>query len=124
MDFLRSSHAAGHQSSISDIFILDNTLGRMFSSPTNGPRINLKFEACIGWVDLKPDLVGFSWGVYMKGKSAFGNKCARVFVFAAIALLFASAFHLHAQTVSGTINGTVLDASGAVVANAQISITD
>ncbi len=45
-------------------------------------------------------------------------------MFAAIALLVASAFQIQAQTVSGTINGTVQDASGAVVANAQISVTN
>src|SRR4051812_20299326 len=52
----------------------------------------------------------------------------RVWV-AVLASLFAAVFlpfvvGLHAQTVSGTIQGTVADASGAPIANAQITITN
>ena len=48
----------------------------------------------------------------------------RALIFAAIALLLASGFSVQAQTVSGKISGTVLDSSGAVVPNAEISITN
>src|SRR5580698_2377418 len=60
----------------------------------------------------------------MKWNVAGVKTCVRVAVFAAIALLVGSTAYLQAQTVSGTINGSVIDASGAVVPNAQISITN
>ena len=50
----------------------------------------------------------------------------RLFALAiAMALLLCPAMPLHAQTAAtGTITGTVMDGSGAVVANASVLITD
>jgi hypothetical protein len=48
----------------------------------------------------------------------------RAFVFFVIAFLVAPAYHLQAQTVSGSIRGNVVDASGGVVPNVEITITN
>ena len=60
----------------------------------------------------------------MLSKPALRPVVLRAIVFAAITLLAVSAFHVQAQTVTGTISGTVLDQSGAVVPNAEISVTN
>jgi hypothetical protein len=48
----------------------------------------------------------------------------RTAVFAVASLLLLSTVHLQAQTVTGTINGSVLDTSGSAVPNAQVIVTN
>lgn len=60
----------------------------------------------------------------MRGKPALLHKALRAFAFFAIPLLLVSGSQIQAQTVTGTISGTVLDPSGAVVPNAEVSVTN
>src|ERR1700681_1782195 len=53
-----------------------------------------------------------------------GKTSGLVFVFAILALIIFSAGQLYAQVSGASLTGTVRDASRAVIANAQISITD
>ncbi len=53
-----------------------------------------------------------------------GNSCIRSIAIAIVSLLAMPAIHLEAQTVTGTILGSVLDSSGASIPNAQITITN
>jgi Carboxypeptidase regulatory-like domain/TonB dependent receptor len=60
----------------------------------------------------------------MQSKPALWHTVVRALAFAVVALSLVSAFQIQAQTVTGTITGSVLDPSGAVVPNAAISITN
>jgi len=52
------------------------------------------------------------------------DMCMRAIVVAIVSLLAMPVIHLRAQTVTGTILGSVLDSSGAAIPNAQITITN
>jgi hypothetical protein len=60
----------------------------------------------------------------MQSRFANRHSVVRAFFFAVITMFMGSGLHVQAQTVSGTIRGNVVDASGGVVPAAEISITN
>src|SRR5437764_282783 len=54
----------------------------------------------------------------------FGSSCIRAAIFAVIAVVLFSANGIPAQQATGRILGTVVDSTGAAVADAQITITN
>jgi hypothetical protein len=63
-------------------------------------------------------------GGNMRRKPAFRSTVLRAFVFVVLSLFVVSGIQLQAQTVTGTISGSVLDPSGSVVPSAEISVTN
>src|SRR3974390_2264098 len=60
----------------------------------------------------------------MKPRSEFETKFARHAVIFAVLLCFAIPTRVSAQMVGGTISGTVVDPSGAVIADVKIAVTN